>query len=304
MRVVQLKNEEIREYHELSNVHFKNNTDYYNSIIDVSSEIYNSLKNTCDLNKLNINDIIDILFNEYDDVFYMYSITGLNRPDSIFLTVYDLLLTTLNLIYNDSDIKTYNFYNTDTDNSYRKGVVYLNDSYKNKVVYNSIKLTFTQFYPTHLNTLLNNSHYKFNFSLNKFNEIYNDLLINYKSTKHKIVKLMINMTFGILSSNKSILNTDSSIINLLFLKVQHIMNTFKNDFKFNIISIDTDEIVFAHFDKIDEDVYKLLDTINTPYYLEQINYLGLHTKRFVEFPKDSDIRIKGFKQIKCLRYDI
>jgi hypothetical protein len=169
------------------------------------------------------------------------------------------------------------------------GKIWLNEDYANSAVSNLEIITFTSVYPKLISKLAETN-------LERFNEVYSNLLEIYHSDRNIGLKKYINMSYGCLGSPKCEIHSNN--IHLVPKVLHKMLNDILSEFKGNIVYIDTDQIFFRNFDGVRERFEKYFNLINKyelTYFSEKSKFgLFVSGKRYI-IEENGNITVRGLK---------
>lgn len=189
-------------------------------------------------------------------------------------------------------------YNSDVKISHKPtygGLCYINERYKNKIIKNVISIEFDNFYGQILNEKLDSYYFNYENFPEVWRDMYNLYLVSNNGDELSlIVKKWVNYTYGLLGSGL-VISSDYNILDDVISESRRILNNLLNNFKDEIIYIDTDRVKFK-FNK------KLMDTVDNIHYNKTISYIDnfllIGKKRYMEYSDNNIItKVVGISKI-------
>ncbi len=193
---------------------------------------------------------------------------------------------------------------------YIGGLIEINEKYRDYWMDNLAVLTFNNFYPNALMHILYKERAKLlNTNPSNFREVFSLAMLlyyNFKTDKvfekqTQILKMFINATYGILGSTKTIYgSTDIDLAASVMNKTRSIMISLVSEFNGHFVYADTDMIIFAFIDEIENRLINMLCSPkmnDMPYELEKgQSGIFLGKKKYILSPtKIENIKVKGLR---------
>jgi hypothetical protein len=196
------------------------------------------------------------------------------------------------------------------------GFIELNEKHSNYWIEDICYFCFSNFYPSMMINIMENDK-DLIFSIKDFKNIFNQVFHRYNSmitldifSKELIndykeingyFKMWINMTYGILSSNKYFLNCNKNIAKTISLKCSLLMSFLYHEFTDHIVYLDTDEIYFFRFSEIENRFRNILKSKKYNFLIPRFehNKSGIFTakKKFIlQNRETNELKIRGIRK--------
>jgi hypothetical protein len=175
------------------------------------------------------------------------------------------------------------------------GKVILNEDYRNFPISDLEIIHIKSLYPKILLKIVETN-------LVNFNEVYGKLLSIYENNSEndseyiKNIKDYINLTYGVLQNEKSLIYSNN--IHLVSNRANVMLSKIYEEFKGHIVYIDTDDIYFRNFDEVKERFEKYFNNVNKydlMYFTEKSSFGYFSAKKKYLIEENSVIKIKGMK---------
>jgi hypothetical protein len=231
-----------------------------------------------------------------------------------------LILLIMERLYNDGNID-YNNIATEKTEIFAGGFVELNEKHSNYWIEDISYFFFSNFYPSMINNIMEYDK-ELIFSIKNFNQIFDLVFHRYnslkeiESTQHSLqykeeyqlyyevnnyLKMWINMTFGILSSNKYLLNCNKNIAEITSRKCAHLMKFLYHEFTDHIVYTDTDEIYFIRYAEIEKRFRAILEMKKYNFLMPRFSHnksgIFIAKKKFILQNREThELKIRGIRK--------
>lgn len=217
----------------------------------------------------------------------------------------DYFFSTDKIAQDDIELKT---------SSVMGAFIKMNDKFSHTWFKNATMIEFNSIYPNIILSIMNkkqNEGIKFNMSnfhrifatmmneRKRVKEMMNDTNIDTFKNVYAFIKIWINMTYGILHTDKSYLRCNENIGLLVNARAYNLLRNIYNDFEGHILYIDTDFVIFRYFNEVSNRFKKFMEHplySDIPWNEEKVSFYIEKLKKYICQDSTGALYIHGLKQ--------
>ena len=117
---------------------------------------------------------------------------------------------------------------------------------------------------------------------------------------YEFIKIWINMTYGILNTDKSYLRCNENIALFVNSRANSLLRNIYNNFEGHILYIDTDFVIFRYFSEVSNRFKKFMENplySNIPWTEEKVSIYIEKLKKYIYQDSTGALHLHGFKKI-------